>query len=71
VKKINLNTYSLDDNYTRQVKLAEALNEIMGYLEHMHGRNGKLFTCVSCHHATGYIGDLGKCCNNPLYEVSD
>ena len=53
------------------IMLAYGINEIMDYLEHMHGRNGKLFTCVNCHKATGYIGDLGKCCDKPLYEVSD
>jgi len=51
--------------------LAQGVNDIMDYLEHMHGKNGKLFTCINCHKATGYLGDLGKCCNNPLYEVSD
>jgi len=52
-------------------EIAEGINEVMDYLEHMHAKNGKLFTCVNCRHATGYIGDLGKCCDNPLYEVSD
>jgi len=50
--------------------MAKAINEIMDYLEHMTRTNGKIWTCVNCGHATGWIGDLGKCCNNPLYEVS-
>jgi len=53
------------------VKIAYGINEIMDYLEHMTSNNGKIFTCVNCHKATGYVGDLGKCCDSPLYEVSD
>ena len=51
--------------------IAKGINEIMDYLEHLGRRNGKLFTCVNCRHATGFIGDLGKCCDKPLYEVSE
>jgi len=42
----------------------------MDYLEHMTRTNGKIWTCVNCGHATGWVGDLGKCCDKPLYEVS-
>jgi len=49
---------------------AHGINEIMDYLEHMTRTNGKIWTCVNCGHATGWVGDLGKCCDNPLYEVS-
>jgi len=53
------------------VKMAYGINQIMDYLEHMTRKNGKLFTCVNCNHASGFIGDLGHCCDNPLYEVSE
>lgn len=59
------------DSNSAVLYVAQGINEIMDYLEHMTRKNGKLFTCVNCNHATGFIGDLGKCCDNPLYEVSE
>ena len=49
--------------------VADGINEIMDHLETHNGKNGVIFTCVSCKHATAYPGDLGKCCDKPLYEV--
>lgn len=69
IRKCKNETYY---HFTHGMKeVAEGINEIMDYLE-QHGpvKNGKLFTCVTCQHATAYLGDLGKCCDNPLYEVS-
>jgi len=69
--KIDLEFFECSLPEIQKLEIARSLNEIMDYLEHMHAKNGKLFICVNCRHATGYIGDLGKCCDNPLYEVSD
>lgn len=62
MKRINL-------TFPVNVQLAEGINEIMDHLETHNGKNGVIFTCVNCKHATAYPGDLGKCCNKPLYEV--
>jgi len=76
MERIDLEPWCLTvANYHRdphiEIAIAQGINEIMDYLE-QHGpvKNGKLFTCVNCQHATAYLGDLGKCCENPLYEVS-
>jgi len=59
------------DSNSAVLYVAQGINEIMEYLEHMDRRNGKLFTCKNCNHATGFVGDLGKCCDKPLYKVSE
>jgi len=71
MKRIDIPHFNSMGGHWQKQCLAETLNEIMEYLEHMTSKNGKLFTCVNCQHATGFIGDLGKCCDNPLYEVSE
>ena len=73
MKRIDMNEWpaKLNRSDYLSLMLAVGINDIMDYLEHMTRKNGKLFTCVSCQHATGFVGDLGKCCDKPLYEVSD
>ena len=71
VGKGNLKMKRIDTKCFGILHVAEGINEIMDFLE-THGpvKNGKLFTCKNCLHATAYLGDLGKCCEEPLYEVS-
>ena len=69
MKRIDMTYFKRANFMQRGLLLAGALNEIMDHLETHNGKNGVIFTCVSCKHATAYPGDLGKCCDKPLYEV--
>ena len=71
MRRIDILEFNRASNRVKHNAIAQGINEIMDYLEHMPGKNGKIFSCVNCNHATAYIGDLGKCCDKPLYEVSD
>ena len=72
IRKCKNETYY---HFTHGMKeVAEGINEIMDFLEtHLpikKEKNGLIWSCTNCGHATAYLGDLGKCCEKPLYEVS-
>lgn len=69
MKRIKLRDVTFDD-----APIANGINRIMDYLE-LHlpikkEKNGLIWSCTNCGHATAYLADLGKCCEKPLYEVS-
>ncbi len=67
MKRIDLMKFDSDLEF--HLEMANGINEIMDFLEkNVSKRNGKIYECQTCGHATGYPGDL-DCCSNPDFEV--